>query len=155
MAKPTGNPNGRPTTYSEELANKFFAKLKLGKSVKTICRSDDMPSKGTIFNWLTDVDGFLDKYELNKRIGIEALMDEAIDIADDGTNDFMEDEYMKGKTPGYQLNGENIQRSKLRVDTRLKIAAKLIPKKYGDKLDVVSDGEKLEGLVIIKDSSKD
>lgn len=143
MAKPTGKPNGRPKAYTEELAQKVLNQLALGKSVRRIAKMDGMPAASTIFLWQLNVPGFSEQYDLYKRWGIEALVDEAMDIADDGTNDFMEDEYMKGKTPGYQLNGENIQRSKLRVDTRLKVAAKLHPKKYGDKLDMTTNGKDL------------
>ncbi len=32
---------------------------------------------------------------------------------------------------GYKLNGEHVQRSRLRIDTRKFLAAKLLPKQYG------------------------
>ena len=41
-----------------------------------------------------------------------------------------------GKESGYQLNGEHVQRSKLRVDTRKWYLSKILPKKYGDKINV-------------------
>ena len=54
---------------------------------------------------------------------------EIFDISDDGTNE------RNGKdSEGFQLNGEAIQRSKLRVDTRKWALSKLVPKKYGDRL---------------------
>lgn len=71
------------------------------------------------------------------------MAEEILDIADDATNDWMADNYDEGKTPGYELNGENIQRSKLRVDTRKWLMAKMKPKRYGDKLDVTTDGKAL------------
>ena len=37
-------------------------------------------------------------------------------------------------------NNEHIQRSRLRVDARKWIAAKLLPKRYGDKLQHTGDG---------------
>ncbi len=39
------------------------------------------------------------------------------------------------------VDHENIQRSRLRVDTRLRVAAKINPAKYGEKLDVNMSGE--------------
>jgi len=39
---------------------------------------------------------------------------------------------------GYQLMGENIQRSRLRIDARKWVASKLKPKKYGDRIDHTS-----------------
>lgn len=39
-----------------------------------------------------------------------------------------------------------IQRDRLRVDSRKWLLSKLQPKKYGDKIDVTSDGEKIQQL---------
>jgi hypothetical protein len=71
------------------------------------------------------------------------MADEILDIADDGSNDYMAIT-RKDESEAWQLNGEHIQRSRLRVDTRKWLMAKMKPKVYGDKLDVVSDGAKLE-----------
>ena len=39
-----------------------------------------------------------------------------------------------GQGIGFQLNGEHVQRSKLRIETRLKLLAKWDPRRYGDRL---------------------
>jgi hypothetical protein len=44
------------------------------------------------------------------------------------------------ENPGYRANGEHIQRSKLRVDTRKWFLSKLKPKVYGDKSAVELSG---------------
>ncbi len=69
------------------------------------------------------------------------MADEILDIADDGTNDWMTVK-MGGKDVDIP-NNEVLQRSKLRVDTRKFLMAKMKPKKYGEKLDVTSDGKVL------------
>ncbi len=59
------------------------------------------------------------------------MVEDAIEISDDGRND-----WMKRNAPddqGWQFNGENVQRSRLRVDTRKWPAGKLHPGQYGDK----------------------
>lgn len=145
---------GRPSKYTPELGLKFCERIASGKSLRTVCKDKDMPSPATIFLWMSQNEDFLKHYARACEERAEAYVEEMFDIADDGRNDFMEDEYMKGKTPGYQLNGENIQRSKLRVDTRKWYVSKIKPKKYGEKLDVTSEGEKLEGLIIIKEKDE-
>jgi hypothetical protein len=40
-----------------------------------------------------------------------------------------------------QLDREHVQRSKLRIETRLKLLAKWNPKKWGDRLQVAGDAE--------------
>jgi hypothetical protein len=61
----------------------------------------------------------------------EAFTEEMIEIADDGTNDYVEGETVDGK-PFIKLDKEHVMRSKLRIETRKWISAKLKPKKYGD-----------------------
>ncbi|EDT6018112.1 DNA packaging protein, partial [Salmonella enterica subsp. enterica] len=63
-----------------------------------------------------------------------AIAEELFDIADDGTNDWMEKLDKDGEAIGYQLNGEHVQRSKLRIDTRKWYLSKIMPKKYGDRI---------------------
>lgn len=132
MAKITGKPNGRPSKYSLELADKICAQLAEGISLKTVCKSEDMPSTQTVFTWMRTQTGFLDKYERAKEESADALIEDMLDIADDGSNDWIEKN--DPNNPGYSLNGEHVQRSRLRVDVRKWAASKLKPKKYGDKI---------------------
>lgn len=68
------------------------------------------------------------------------MADEILEISDDGSNDWMERLGKEGEPAGWQLNGEHVQRSRLRVDTRKWILSKLAPKRYGDKLQHTGDG---------------
>lgn len=132
---------GAPEIYTKELADKVCSELALGKSLRTVTKDKNMPSMATVFRWFTSHPEFRTQYDVAKQESADAMGEEIIEISDDGTNDWMEDGYEKGKTPGWHLNGENIQRSKLRVDTRKFLMAKMKPKKYGDKLEVESSGE--------------
>ena len=124
---------GRPTKYSLELADAICAQLSDGVSLRTVCLAEDMPSKSTVFNWLRTNEDFRGQYEKAKAESADALAEEMLDIADDGTNDWMEKQNRDGSTHEV-VNSEHIQRSRLRVDTRKWIASKLKPKKYGDKI---------------------
>ena len=96
-----------------------------------------MPDKSTVFDWLAKYPGFADQYAKAKEESADAHADDILEIADDGSNDWMERN--DPKNPGWLVNGEHMQRSRLRVDTRKWIASKLKPKKYGDKLAVGGD----------------
>jgi hypothetical protein len=125
----------RPSSFTQKIADEICERLIDGKSLRTICCDQKMPSTGTICRWLGENTQFREQYERARDAQADTLADEILDIADDGSNDFMgEDE---------KYNGDAVQRSKLRVDARKWIAAKLKPKKYGDKLDLTSGGEKL------------
>ena len=88
---------------------------------------------------MEDREGFFAQYARARDVGLDAMADELFDIADDGTNDWMERD---GEgNPGYAVNGENVSRSRLRVDTRKWYLSKLAPKRYGEKLEVTEKTE--------------
>lgn len=127
-------PAGRPTHYSEELADTICERLAAGESMRSISRDEIMPSSATMFSWLRSKPEFLEQYERAKEESADALVEEMLDIADDGTNDWMEKYDKEGACIGWQVNGEHVQRSRLRLDTRKWAASKLKPKKYGDRI---------------------
>lgn len=126
---------GRPTKYTKPLAEKICVSLAEGESLRTICSSPKFPTKTTVLRWLFDdkYAGFRDQYTKARQMQAEILAEEMVDIADDGTNDWME---RNGKdNEGWQQNGEAIARSRLRVDTRKWVASKLLPKVYGANVE--------------------
>lgn len=131
-----GKKVGRPSDYSADMAALICSMISDGQSVREICASDDMPDKATVFRWLGIHEEFRDQYALACNARAEHMADEILDIADNGENDWMERRNDEGETVGWRENGEAIQRSKLRVDTRKWLLSKLQPKKYGDKLDL-------------------
>jgi hypothetical protein len=73
------------------------------------------------------------------RLRAERMAEEILDIADDGSNDWIERE-QDGRTV-IVADHEHIQRSKLRVDARKWLMAKMLPKKYGDRTTIAGDPE--------------
>ncbi len=130
--------SGRPTKYSEEMADKICSLLSEGRSLRSICREDDMPCKASVFKWLREIDHFSDQYAKAKEEASDAMFEDIQDIADNGSNDWIE--INDPDNPGYRVNGENIQRSKLRVDARKWMMSKMKPKKYGDKIQTEHSG---------------
>lgn len=132
----------RPSIFTQELVDTICKRIAEGESVRTICKDDDMPSGVTIYNWLLDDDKkeFFKQYARARDAQAELMFDELLEIADDGRNDYMERENKDGST--YEVvNSEHINRSRLRVDTRKWYLSKVLPKKYGDKLDMTTDGK--------------
>ena len=135
-------PAGRPSKYTQELADQLCERLSQGKSLRTVCKAEDMPSAVTIFSWLRKDPEFLKQYERSKAEAADSLADEILDIADNSVNDYMAQLVADGDEEAIaavKLHPENIQRSRLRVDARKWIASKLKPKKYGDKMNIGGD----------------
>jgi hypothetical protein len=128
----------RPTDYTQETALSICEQIADGMSLRAICLLDEMPAKSTVFKWLTQHQEFADQYAHAREAQADSLADEMLDIADDGSNDWMERSEKKGG--GWEENGEAIGRSRLRLDARKWIASKLKPKKYGDRTNMaISD----------------
>jgi hypothetical protein len=126
---------GRPSTYDPAVATKICEQLSEGISLREICRQDGMPPWQTVYSWMERDASLVEAIARAREIGYDALAEECLKIADDGTNDYVEGER------GPQLNSEHIQRSKLRIETRLKLLAKWNPKKYGERVQVAGDAD--------------
>jgi hypothetical protein len=105
-----------------------------GMSLRKVCLEDGMPDKTTVLRWLARHEEFRTQYAEAKEIGAMVWAEEILEIADDGSNDYMEKLDDEGKAAAWKFMGENVQRSKLRVDSRKWLLSKLMPKKYGDKI---------------------
>ncbi len=128
---------GRPTRYTSKVAADICTRLAGGESLRAICRDDTMPSFSAVINWLFDGEHeeFVAQYTHAREAQAEVWADEIVSIADEATGDTTTDK--DGKPV---VDHEHIQRSRLRVDTRKWIASKLLPKRYGDKLQHTGEG---------------
>jgi hypothetical protein len=103
-----------------------------------ICNNNEsFPSAKTVHNWLNSNNDFLQSYLRARERQADLIFDECLEIADSSGADAVIDE----KTGSIKVDGEVIQRAKLRVDTRMRMAGKLSPKKYGDSTTLKGDKE--------------
>lgn len=128
-------------------------------SIATILRNghngETLPDYKTISRWLVEDETLRQQYARAKEDQADYLSEEMLEICDDASNDYMERTGKDGETPGYALNGEHVQRSRLRVDTRKWLASKLKPKKYGDKIDLNHGGQENNPVKITHDISQE
>ena len=135
-------PTGRPSKFTQATADRICRSLSKGQSLTEICRADGMPDVCSVFRWLRQQTPagvrFCHDYARAREEQAHVFMSEAVEIADDGRNDWVE---RQGKNGTFiALNDEAVQRSRLRVDTRFKAAAKIAPKIYGDKITTEVSG---------------
>lgn len=142
-AKPRANPLAKAPNsvgapafeYTEELAREICTAVAISTlSLHLIIKDNPhFPSEFTIRRWRLFNESFGSMYARAKQMQAELFAEEILEISDDGTNDWMERLGDDGTPIGWQLNGEHIQRSRLRIDSRKWIACKLAPRIYGDK----------------------
>jgi hypothetical protein len=136
---------GRPALYSKEKSDLICKLIASGQPLTKICSLENMPCMSTVMNWLWQDslhrEDFLERYTRAREQQAEILADQIISIADDDSEDaiFVDGKDGTGLTAFPKANREFIQRSHLRVEARKWVAAKLLPKKYGDKLALSGD----------------
>ncbi len=135
--------------FSQALFNTICERMSDGESLRTICTDKDMPARSTVHKWLADDDKrtgnkrlFLsDQYARAQSERADKLFDECLEIADEAAND------ITAKEDGTQVvNHENIQRARLRVDTRKWMIGKMQPRKYGDRTQMELTGAEGEAI---------
>lgn len=106
----------RPSKFSNALAGRICERLAEGESLRSICRDGAMPSASTVRLWVLKHGEFSEQYARARDLGLDAMADEVLDIADNPGND--------------------VQAARLRFDARRWYLSKLAPKRYGDKREL-------------------
>jgi len=133
-------PAHRPVEYTEDIAEEVCWRLAHGESLVSICRDDHLPHCATIYRWLARFPLFCEMYARAREDQADTNADEILQIADEMPPEFTDE---KGRT---YLDQTFIQWQKNRIDARKWTAAKLKPRKYGDRMAV----EGVEGGATIK-----
>lgn len=111
---------GRPSDFTEEIANAICERIAVGESLRAICSDEAAPDKATVFRWLASNSDFRDQYTHAREMQAETYADEMVEIADEA---------------------KDANLARLQIDARKWKASKLAPKKYGDKIAHVGGGD--------------
>lgn len=127
-----------PFTYTPEQREKAIAAvlqgLRAGTPLTVICAAEGMPCDNTVRDWAEADPELAAGIARARETGFDQIALEALAIADASEND------TKRTADGREVaDSEWISRSKLRVETRLKLLAKWDPKRYGERQLIGSD----------------
>lgn len=117
---------GRPSSYTEAKAEDICERIASGISLRAICALPDMPDEKTVYAWMDRHDNFRARYARARTRQAEHYAQQIIDIADSAP------ETVKG-----------VEKARLQIDARKWVAAKLLPKAYGERVqqdNISSDG---------------
>jgi len=144
-------------TYTDAIARKICERLMNCETLKAISADPRMPSKASIIRWLADprLTEFREMYYYARRVAAEIHVDEIFEIADDGSHDWKPRYDKDGELIDYVPDQEAIQRSRVRIDTRKWYASKMVPRIYGDKVDVALDATGDLAELLAKASNND
>lgn len=134
----------RPKKWTKEKidtkATEVFELMKTeGLSLRKILERNGMPSRTIFYQWMKEYKELTNHYAHAHEERADLIFDEILEIADNSNAD-----YTGTREDGSLIiNRENIQRSKLKIDARKWSLAKMQPKKYGNKVDITTDREKI------------
>ena len=131
---------GRPSGYNLALAEKICTRLSLGEGLQPICRDADMPSQASVYTWLHKHPAFLEMYTRAREEQAETHADLIVSIADE-TPATVEVRDKDGNVLDIKLDSAYIAWQKNRIEARKWTAAKLKPRKYGDRIALAGDAD--------------
>jgi PhoPQ-activated pathogenicity-related protein len=131
LAKNESKNVGRPSSYNHTIAIEICNAISTStRALKDRClENSHWPHIDTIYSWLWANQEFAELYARAKQYQAQLMADEIVSISDDMSQDIVYDEDGRPRQ-----NNEFIARSRLRVDARKWVAAKLLPRIYGDKI---------------------
>lgn len=103
-----------------------------GGSLRGACKENGI-DPATFLTWTVKDATLAKRYALARMSQAAVHADEILEIADDRGDDWVQD-----KDGNWKPDYDHIQRSRLRVDSRKWIAAKLHPALYGDKVEITN-----------------
>lgn len=126
---------GRPTLYSKKLADEICTKLAEGKSMRSVCREEKMPEMETVWRWLREKQDFNEQYVRATQERTEAQNELLLELGDQAI--------ALSQSVDFKASNAVVSAVKLKADNLRWSMSKMKPKKYGDKVDLTSGGEKL------------
>ena len=124
--------------YSPEIAEAICERLGEGEPMRQICRLEGMPAWRTVYHWIEENPDFAARIAHARARGYDAIAEECLEIADDRRYDTRLSG--AGENEREVANAEWIGRSKVRIETRLKLLAKWDPKRFGEKVEQTIQG---------------
>lgn len=120
--------------YDQAIADQICSRIAEGEPLTQICRSEGFPAWRTVYDWLDGNSDFAAGFARARARGFDVIAEGCLSIADNTSQDTVWGG--SAENPREVANTEWISRSKLRVETRLKLLAKWDPKRYGEKLAI-------------------
>lgn len=131
---------GRPSIFTKELADDICRKLGNGASLRTVLLAEEMPGMETVWRWLRENEEFRAQYVLATEERTESQQEMLIEMGDQAIShaESSDPKAANAVVSAYKLKADNLKWS----------MSKMKPKKYGDKVDVTSGGEKVAVSII-------
>lgn len=110
--------------FEDDVIKELLERTEKGEPLTRICADQRMPGRATVYDWLEADEDFAGRFQRARARGVHALAEECLKIADEPSKDPIQ-----------------VADKRVRIETRLRLAGKWLPRIYGDKIDVNHSGE--------------
>lgn len=117
--------------YTQEAADKVLQGLSEGRSLRKAAEEAGTTA-WSVLRWTEKNADFAQQYAHTRARAYQMLADEILEISDEKEVEAK----FQGEDVKLDLSPAAVARNRLRVDTRKWMLAKMLPKTYGDKLDL-------------------
>ena len=124
--------------FSQEKADAVCDLLAEGKSLRAAAKQCGTSAR-TVLNWVDANPEFSTQYAGARAKGYALLADELIEISDEEAYEPVPGQ-AEDDAREVRFDATAVARNRLRVDTRKWMLSKMLPKVYGEKLDVAHSG---------------
>jgi len=131
---PQKGSGGRPSKYSQAIAEEMVQRLSEGEPLRQICRDAHMPEWRTVYDWMYRNENLSAAIAHARELGQDA-------IAEDIMREISEDPERILSEGGGRIDSGYVQLIKARAEIKLKLLAKWNPKKYGDRTVLAGDAQ--------------
>jgi hypothetical protein len=116
---------GRPALFSPELATEVLTRLADGRSLRSVCGDEEMPSLSTVMKWLRENEAFSQQYAGAREARADVMFEELDEVSEDAAS-----AESAVTVAGLRLKADNIKWK----------LARMSPKKYGEKIETTHAG---------------
>ena len=121
---------GRPSIFTEEIADNICAAIALGTNLNRLCESEDYPDQATVYRWMLKEPAFCEKYARARQARADVRSDRS---------DALREDLLAGRIDPNQ--------ARVAFDIERWQAGKENPKRYGDKVQQEVSGTGPAGAI--------
>jgi hypothetical protein len=111
--------------YTAEIGMTICGRIVEGESLRKICADAGMPDVATVLGWVTSHRKFRRRYELARGFQAQEMLEESVEIADDGSGLWVEKVQANARV--VVADRKHLARCRLRIEVRMWVAGRLAP----------------------------
>jgi hypothetical protein len=111
--------------FADDMIEELLDRTAKGEPLTRICDDPRMPARSSVYERIEADENFAGRFRAARARGVHGMVEECLSIADEP----------------HENNPVKVADKRVRIDTRLRLAGKWLPKEYGDKLDVNYNAE--------------